>query len=927
MRKYRLFCQFAVFLLGASAPVAAQVTDTITPRAEIRDSASLARQDSLRNLKRLSLGADTSAPAGPRDSAIVDLSRVRLSDNALDEVVDYGARDSMWFDVKNKQLHLYGDAYLNYTSIKLKAAYLLLDYEKNEVLAEPRPDSLGQPAGLPEFQDGDQNFTAGRLRYNFRSRKGIIYEARTQQEDLYVLGSKAKFIGAPTTGDSLAQARNTIYNQDALITSCDAEHPHYGFRTRKLKVVPDKLVVTSLSNLEIGGVPTPLVIPFGFFPISRTRKAGVIIPRDFDLRSAEGFGLRDWGWYQPISDHIDATVLFNAYTIGSWGVSANVRYNKRYSYTGNFQLRRNVRVVEDAQAQKIRFKSFGITWAHNQDAKAHPTRKFGGSVNIETNRDQNRNYNDYNSVFRNTLNSNINYTQTFPGRPFNLNAGLAHSQNTQTRIMNITFPTATLTLQRIFPFKRKNPTGSARERWYEKISLSGTSRLRNEFQTVDTLLFTQQTLNSARMGIQHQAQTDFNFKIFKYINVAPNISYEENWYPYLVQQELLNQYVLRRDTTFQNGEIVDINVDTLQYGVDTTTRDWGFQTFRSFNAGISVNTALFLTKPFKRGWLRGIRHTVKPSVSVGFGPDFTNPRYDRYFRFVDTDLRPEVNEPRRYGVFDQAIFGKPSYSPRQVALSYSLGNVLEIKHRSRQDTTGRGKVVRIFDDLRFTGTYSLTADSLKWSPISTGGLFRFFKGLVNLTWRAQFDPYVIDSTGRRLDRFTVKEQGKLVRLSNFGVDLNTNFTIGQMRALFNKQDKQAGGGKSDRLGEAPPSPASDDFLSWFNTFSINYRIGFVRDYVPGTDRDTFRLSSNNIGVSGNIPLTSKWSLNVRNVSYDFEEKTMVYPDLGLTRDLHCWELSVFWQPDRGSYNFFIAVKPGTLDFLKIPYRRTPFDGF
>lgn len=913
--KYRLFCQIAVLLLLHQSVAVAQVTAP----APVRDSISPALLDSLR--ANAGLRTDSLPPAR-RDSAVVDLSKVRLSDNGLDGVVDYGARDSMWFDVKNKQLHLYGNAFLNYTSIKLKADYILLDYAKNEVSAEPGTDSLGRQTGLPEFQDGEQNFTAGKLRYNFKTRKGIIYEARTKQEDLYVLGAKAKFIGAAVTDDTLSKVRNTIYNQDAIITTCDAEHPHYGFRTRKLKVIPDKLVVTSLSSLEVGGVPTPLVIPFGFFPITKTQKAGLIIPRDFEFADQEGLGLRDFGWYQPISPYFDSQILFNAYTSGSWGLNGNVRYKRRYFYEGNFQIRRNVRVTENNQAQKLRAKSFGITWTHNQAANSHPTRKFNGSVNIETNRDQNRNFNDFNRVYQNTLTSSISYTQTFPGKPFSLTAGMQHSQNTQTRAMNITFPTATFTVQRIFPFKRKNPVG--KERWYEKISLQNTSTLRNEFRTVDTLLFTQQTLNSARMGIQHKANSDFNFKIFKYINVSPNISYEENWYPYVIEKDLLDQYVVKRDTFNDNGELI-ITTDTLQYGVDTTRRQWGFNTFRSFNAGVSMNTALFLTQRYKHGWLRGIRHTFKPSASIGFGPDFTNSRYDRYFKFVDTDLRPDKNKPQRYGIFDENLFGKPSYSKRDVSVSYSFSNVLEIKHRSKQDTTGKGKNTRIFDNLTFTGSYSLTADSLNWSPISTGGVFRFFKGLVTLNWRTQFDPYVVNEKGVRINKTTLQENGKLVRVSNFGFDVTTGFTIGQMRSLFSGQDDQQAGGAKSKFQATSASPPTDDFLGWFNSFNISYNIGYVRSLVPGTARDTFRINSHSLRLSGSIPLTSKWSLSIRNVTYDFPSKSLVYPDFGLTRDLHCWEMSVFFQPDRGTYNFYIAVKPGSLDFLKVPYKKNNVD--
>ncbi|MBK6931565.1 MAG: LPS-assembly protein LptD [Saprospirales bacterium] len=615
--------------------------------------------------------ADTIAPVLFRDSTVVDLRPVRISREGLDDEVEYGAADSMWFDVRSKQLHLYGQAFMKYTVIDLKAGYILLDYQKNEVTAEQFPDTSGRLAGLPVFKDGDQEFTATKLRYNFRSKKGIIYEARTKQEDLYVLGQKAKFVAQTTARDSVVQTQNTVYNQNALLTTCDDPHPHFGIRTRKLKVIPDKLVVTGFSNVEIGGIPTPLVLPFGFYPITKTRKSGLIIPRDFEFADREGLGIKDWGYYFPISDHVDLTLRFNIYTSGSWGIQGDTRYNQRYKYNGNLNLRFNNRVTEDNTAQRLSAKSFGIRWSHQQDPKAHPTRKFGGSVNIETNRDQNRNRNDYASVYQNQLSSNLNYSQTFPGRPYQFNASLSHSQNTQTRLMNISFPTAAFNLQRIYPLKRKNPVG--RERWYEKISLTYASRLQNTVQVADTLLFTSETLQRSRMGLQHQASTDFNFKLFRYINIAPRVNYEENWYPYTIQREFIDQIKYVYDTV---ADIIVVDSSKTQWGRDTSFRDWGFKPFRQYDIGITANTALFFTKQFKKGWFRGIRHTMKPSISTGFRPDYSG---SDYFRQVQTASRPGRETFQNYGIFDEAVYGRPSSAPRDLAISYSLSNILEMK--------------------------------------------------------------------------------------------------------------------------------------------------------------------------------------------------------------------------------------------------------
>ncbi len=869
------------------------------------------------------LAKDTAVVPVFRDSAVIDLTKsVRVSNEGLDQEIEYGAKDSMWFDVKNKQLHLYGDASVKYTSLTVKAGYILMDYARNEITADQFPDSTGRMAGSPDFKDGDQQFTASKLRYNFKSKKGIIYEARTKQEDLYVLGERAKFVGG-ATDDTTSNKRSTIYNSNALLTTCDDPHPHFGIRTRKLKVIPDKLVVTGLSLLEIGGVPTPLILPFGFYPITKTRKAGLIIPRDYESSRIEGFGLRDFGWYQPINQHIDAKLLFNAYTSGSWGVAADTRYKQLYRYDGNFLLTINNRVRENEFAEKEAAKSFGINWTHQQDAKAHPSRKFGGSVNIETNRNQNRNQNDFASVYQNQLRSNLNFSKTFPGKPYSFTAAMTHGQNTQTREMNISLPNLTFQMQQIYPLKRKVQVG--KERWYEKITLSYNSKLQNNFRTVDTLLFTRKTLETSQMGIQHNMNSNVALKIFKYINVSPRIEYEENWYPYTIRKELLNEVrevqkpIIDPDTK----EIVGYETDSLksQFGIDTTRRVWGFNAFRKYNAGVSLNTNLFLTKQFKKGWFRGVRHRMAPSVGVGYGPDFTNPKFN-YFRTVETDLRRAYNDTLTYGIYDEGIFGRPSFGTRSIAINWGITNLLEMKYRGRRDSADRK--VRIFDNLSFSGTYSVTADSLKWSTVSTGGLFRFFKGITQITWGVTFDPYIADKRGARINRFVLDERGRLVRLTRLGLTVNNAFTFKQIQDAFSGKSKD----ETDKPTGGVNAKKKDQLTDWFENFSFVHRLDVERSLIPtgyGTERDTFFVRNHTLGISGDIPLNAKWGLGLGNISYDFVSNRLVYPDLRIRRDLHCWELSLSWQPERGTYLFSINVKPGTLEFLKLPYRKNNFD--
>ncbi len=881
MGKYRLFCLIA--LCAASLPTAAQeVRDTLLPTKDGEDL-TFVRPDSL--------------PPVP------------ISPDALDKEVEYGARDSQWLDIKNRQMHLYGDAFLKYGTLDLRAGYILVDYNLLELLATDYPDSSGRRVGFPKLKDREDEFEAVRLRYNFRTKRGLIYEPRSKQQDLHLVGERAKFFGDAVQTKPDEPPRSVVYNKNALITTCDHEHPHFGIRTQKLKVITDKLVVAGFSNLEIGGIPTPLVLPFGFYPITKTRKSGLIIPRDFQFARLEGLGIADWGYYQPLSEHADLTVRFSIFTSGSWGVQNDIRYNYRYRYNGNLNLRYNNRLVENDRAQRVSFKSFGIRWSHQQDPKAHPTRNFGGSVTIETNRDQNRNRNDFGSVFQNQLNSNLNYSQRFPGKPYQFNASFSHSQNTQTRQMTISFPTATFNLQRVFPFKRRNPIGN--ERWYEKISLTYASRLQNTVTVADTLLFSYETLRNMRMGIQHQLSSDLNFKVFRYINVAPRFNYEENWYPYTVERQFINDIRFAYDTV---AELVVVDSNRTVWGRDTVLRKWGFSPFRQYDLGIGINTAMFFTKQFAKGWFRGIRHTLKPSLSTGIRPDFSE---RNYFRQVQVSSRPGSERFREYSIFDDAVFGRPSNAKPELAVNYSLGNILELKfYSAKRDSVRR---VRIFDNLVFSGSYSLTRDSLRWTPITTGGLFRLFKGLTNLTWRATFDPYVLDAKGQRVNRYAFVEEGKLLRLAAFGFELNTQTSLGDLRRFL-----EGKGPQGPQQPTAAP-PVADGLFDWFNQIQVSHRISFERRQIAGTNRDTFLIGTNNISFFGSIPLTPKWSIDVGNVSYDFQTKSLIYPDIGFTRDLHCWQFSLRWQPVRGTYEFFIAVKPGSLDFLRIPYRNNVFD--
>ncbi len=841
---------------------------------------------------------------------------ITYSKDSLDAPVDYTAVDSMIYDIADKKIHLYGDAKVNYTTISLEADHIIFDWETNIVTATGMPDSTGRMAGLPVFQDGEQNFTADSMRYNFQTRKGIVYEVTTQQNDVIVRGERSKFIVADQK-DTTAQ--DYVYSRGAIFTTCNHPDPHYGIRSRKQKVVPNKLVVIGPSNLEIMGVPTPLWLPFGFFPISSGRQTGLMFPRDYEYSDQWGFGLRDVGWFFPLGEHFNLTLTGNIYLKGTWGVNARSQYRKRYKYNGSFDLGFDSRRSEDNEGNISRPKSFVFRWSHRQDRNAHPTNTFGGSINIQTNNYQSRVNNDAQSVLQNQLNSNLSFNKIWLGKPYSFTASFSHSQNSATRNVTVNFPQLQFVTQAIYPFKRKERTGP--ERWYESIVLRYQSEVRNRFQATDTTLFTQRTLDEAQFGVRQQANLGTSFKVLKYFNLNPGINYEEVWYLRSIEKTFDPTLVIENDTFVDPDDptLISVVPDTVGYGAVDTDTLTGFRSFRQYNASLSLNTQIFGTMRFRKGWLRGLRHVIKPSLSFSFSPNYLNPDLG-YYRFVQTDTR-FPDDPQRYSIFDGGIYGAPPASGRRMALSYSLNNIFEAKYFSRKDSTD--KKFKLFDNIVVSGNYNFVADSLKWSQVNVSGTTRFFKGVTTLSLRAVFDPYIQNENGRRVNVTQWSRNGRLLRFDNANARFASNLTVGKIRALFQGETEEV---VEDLSAPRPDrnEPEPEDFLSLFENFRISHNLTLSWEDLPD-GRDTFKINTHSINVVGNIKLTDKWDITIGSFGYDFVRKGFTYPSVGFNRDLHCWQMGMTWQPTRGTYAFYIQVKPGTLDFLRIPYERNNAD--
>ncbi len=871
---------------------------------------------------------------------------VQISPDSPDEPVEYDCKDSMNYDIKNKKVYLFGEAIVVQNTLKLTAERITIDFGNNIVTAEGLSDSLGYRIGNPVFDEGEQNFSAKKIQFNFKTKKGKIYDAVTQEGDLYIHGSESKIFQGVKADPSDTIKSDIAYNRNSIFTTCNHPYPHFGIRAKKLKMISGEVAVVGPSNIELGGIPTPLALPFGFFPLKQGARTGLIFPRDYEFSETWGFGLRNVGWYFPINDNWDTKVTGDIYFKGTWGLNANTRYKYRYKNSGNFNLSFSDRVQELSDASKSRDRSLSLRWSHSQDRSAHPNRSFSASVNIQTNGFQSRNYNDANSVLDNSLSSNINYRQAFPGSPFNLTASMNHSQNTRSNSVTFNLPTVGLVMDRIYPFKKEDRVG--KEKWYERITFKYDMNAQNRFTTTDTTLFTKQTLESAQYGMRHKMTSDLNFKIFKYINVSPNISFTDVWYGNELEKEYVSDLVIVQDTSFNpDGTVYEITSDTTSYGGIEEKKVNGFSRYFQLNAGVNLNTTRYFTKNFKKGLIRGIRHVAKPTIGFTFTPDYTNPEFGYYKDVISPETPLTEMDTTTYNVFANGVYGSPGSGGKQMRLTYGIRNNFEAKYWSKKDSTA--KKFKLFNDINLNGDYNLAKDSLQWSDVRATGSTRFFNGMTNVNLSATWSPYALDSDRiRKINTFYWDSNKKPLRFVNAVMRTSTSISVKQIRELFGKrkseqktgqgassfsngnfnQENTSFGSKQGNVNASRGSVKSGEgFLDLFENFRISYNFNLEFEPSIATGRDTLVVTNHSIETRGNINLTDNWKVTVGRIGYNFRDKKVTFPDFSFYRDLHCWEMGMSWQPERTTYSFFLRVKPSSLDFIELPYKKNNADVF
>ncbi|MCB0655448.1 MAG: LPS-assembly protein LptD [Saprospiraceae bacterium] len=819
------------------------------------------------------------------DTTLTDSIKLNYprSPDAIDDEVIYKSADSSEIDNRNKLAYLFGDAEVKFQDMTLTAGLIIFDMTTNIARAMGQTDTAGNVIGKPHFEQGGEAFDADSIRFNFKTKKGIIYAVSTVYNDMYLKGYRTKIIDATGTIPGDTSDYKIIYNEDAIITSCDAPVPHYGIRSKKQKLVPNKQVIVGPSTLEVEGVPL-FWLPFGFFPIKETQKAGLIFPRDYEFSPQWGFGLRNVGYYTPLGEHFDLKLTGDIYTRGSWGLAAATNYVKRYKYSGNANFAFSNRQSELSDGTYASTKSFAITWSHTQDQRANPFQRLSGNVNIQTGSYQQLNYNDAQSKLQNSLSSNVSFFRSFPGKPYTLSVNAGHSQNSSTGAITVTLPTMNFQMNRIYPFKSKKVGG--KEHFYERISFKYDANMQNRFDATDSTLFDRSTFEDARRGIRHTVSSDLNFKLLKYFTFNTGFNYRENW----------------------NFSYLDYSYDSASNTVFRDTINQ-FRATRLYDYNMTMNTILYGTIGSRwKGKIRGIRHVMKPSISFSASPDYVKADLD-YFEYINGTY---------YNRFENSVYDRPSSSGPSAGMGINIANTFEAKVWSEQDSTI--KKVKLLEQLNLSTFYNFIADSLNWSPIRASSGARIGK-LSSVNFSASFDPYK-KINGRRVNEYADKFLGVIpLRVDDMRFSFTTSIRGQQIKDFFTKDNDDA-----PKKNNSVTS-ADEDFFELFNDFAIRHN--FTYQIAPDSRTGVVggRVIANSLYMTGSLQIAPKWSVRIGNIGYDFNSHRLTYPDFGFNRDLHCWMMSFNWQPQYGTYSFVIRVKDDKLGFLKVPYNKNNYDVF
>jgi hypothetical protein len=842
----------------------------------------------------------------------------------IETTIKYSASDSVVTEVGSQITRLYKDAKVTYGEITLEAAYMEVDMRRNQVYAAGVEDSTGKLVGTPKFKNGPEEYVAEAMTYNFKTKRGVINKVVTQQGEGFVHGQTVK-----------KDAQNNMYVGGGLYTTCNLTDPHFHIRADKIKVVHQKQIVTGPFNLVINDVPTPLGFAFGIFPFIQKKAngtSGIIFPVYGEEPRDRGFFLRQGGYYWAASPYFGVSLLGEIYSRGGWGLNLQSQYKKRYSYSGNLDLRFSRRRSGEEGFQTVG-EDFWITWSHIPESRG--TGRFSASVNAGTSTFNQRNAftygltQDLSRRINPTFNSNVSYSNSLLKGAVTYGINARHDMNTVTGVMNMTLPDLNVSVTRIFPFKRQN---SIKKAWYETIGLSyqfnGSNRLTNspiaeatslagipisnagtQSDTVIGFNFSNlpELWRRAQIGAQHSIPVSMSLKLFKYFSLNPSFSYRETWTP-----QKLNYSYSPIDQA--------IIVDTLR----------GFHRSYTYNASAGITTNVYGLFNINGKKIQAIRHRMTPNVSFSAQPDFSRDRYGFYQDVLISGTyltEPQKEDIRRVSRFQNSTFGAPGQG-RSGSVSFSLTNNFEAKLRPKSDSAGvKAEKVSILDNLSLNTSYNLAADSLNLSAINIATRTKILKTDINFNMTV--DPYIYrvisvngTPTAVKVNEYAWKNGKGLGQIVNAGMFFSKSFSPGGSADKKKIEPKEgATEAEKDELANinANLDKYVDFTLPW--SLSFSYSLSYSK---PGIQKP---VVSQTLSFNGDVKMTDKWKVSF-NSGYDFVGKGIISTtSLNIHRDLHCWEMVISWIPfgPFQSYTFDLKVKASMLQDLKLSRRRTWFD--
>ena len=832
--------------------------------------------------------------------SIIKNDSIKKVDRFLLGKISYEASDTTAISPKNKLIRLYNNAKISYEEMEITSGIIVVDYDKNEIYAGRIKDSLGNYTQLPIFKQGQDEIRPDSLKFNMDTKKAIIFNSRTEEAGLNILSDKTK------------KENDSVYfmNRAKFTTSADIDNPEYYFLLRKAKVIPGQKIITGPTNMYIADVPTPIGLPFAYFPISNKRSSGIIFP-SFGEQNSRGYFIQNGGYYLPINDNLDLTLLGDYYTNGSYGFRVENTYIYRYKFRGNLSFRfENLIQSERGFPDYSKSSIYNLRWSHSQDTKSNPNSRFSASVNLGSSKYYQQSVNQMNAAnfLNNSLSSSVSYSKTFPGEPqVNMSLSATHSQNTNTQTINMTLPTFQGSVSRIYPFAPKVGT---KKGVIQNVNFQYNVRGENRILTTDSLFFKKEMFETAKSGFQHSIPISTNFKLLKYFSFSTSANFQENW-------------VFKTINKSYNVELQDVEI----------SENKGFDSFRTYNFSTSLGTTIYGMYNFsEKSKIKALRHVIRPSVSYGISPSFDK-YYDTY-EVVSAD--GVTTSDIEYSRFEGSIFGLPNKNYSS-SIALSLNNNLEAKVLDKESDDEELKKVVLLNNLNFSTSYNLAADSLKLSPVRMTGGTQLFKNKMNINFGATLDPYALNENNVRINEFQINSGGGLFRLTSANLTFNYAFSSSSLDKDSGKNGSSVdesvrNGGRDDDLFGKAMDTSSEDFSK--NDDTVDEKLSKLYNYkIPWTLRLAYAVNYNNsagqndisshsLMFSSDVELSPKWSAGVSS-GYDFKNQGITYTQLRFERDLLSWRMNFSWIPFSAnkSWNFFIGIKSGMLSDIKYDKRR------